>query len=415
MPILIPGPLRYMRLMVKAVLFFLICVPQLVVAQEFSALARVQGETGSLRDTWRETTLRLPLTQAVPVRVYRLSQPNRIVVDFAEVDFAGFDPFTFDQSDRVTAVIAGPGPSGWSRMVLTLDAPLLPKVIEMTAAQNGLGAAFTLVMEPVKQAKFDDGAGPPVALVEAPSPPLVSPKPRQTGQTPLIVVLDPGHGGLDPGATYEDLSEAPLVLTFAKELADLLERYGIQAVLTRTEDSFVPLSERMTRARAARGDILISLHVDIVPQGYAEGLTIYTLSPDASAEASSRLTLRHERSDLLAGVDLQSQGDEVAQVLMEMVRLETVPRAAALASRLFQTLTRQDIRLNKTPIRQSDFVVLRAADIPSILVELGFLSAKVDRQMLTTAKSRKAMQQAMVDAIRDWADQDAAEARLRQH
>ncbi len=246
-----------------------------------------------------------------------------------------------------------------------------------------------------------------------PEPAVVDqPKRRQTGDAPLVVVIDPGHGGIDPGAEAEGMTEAHVILTFARELAERLRRAGMTVILTREEDVFVPLETRVSVARAGGADLFLSLHADALAEGTATGATVYTLDGAARDEASARLAERHDRADLLAGVDLQGHDDEVAGVLMDLARAETTPRSDRLAAELVGAISGAELKMHRHPLQSAEFSVLKAADIPSVLLEVGFLSSAKDRARLTDPVWRGAMQGAILQALSDWQAADAAEARL---
>jgi N-acetylmuramoyl-L-alanine amidase len=229
----------------------------------------------------------------------------------------------------------------------------------------------------------------------------------------VVVVLDPGHGGVDPGAVRGDHTEADLVLTFARELAEALRRTGrVEVVLTRQADVFVPLPTRVTLARAAGADAFISVHADAVAEGRARGATVYTLSETASDAASAALAEQHDRADILQGVDLSAADDVVAGVLVDLARVETAPRADALADGLVAGIGAAGLRLHRRPRGEAGFTVLRAADIPSVLLEIGFMSEPADLEDIVDPEWRAEMQAAIVESVLDWAETDAMRATL---
>jgi len=239
-----------------------------------------------------------------------------------------------------------------------------------------------------------------------------APHPRQTGDRPLVVVLDPGHGGIDPGAERDGVIEADLILTFARELKEILLRTGdFKVELTREGDVFVPLEARVSFARQARADVFISLHADALVVGRATGSTVYTLSDTATDLASQKLAERHDRGDLLAGVDLRNQDDVIAKVLMDLARTETAPRSQKLAGALVAGL-RDTVGVRKRPHLSAGFSVLKAPDIPSVLLELGFLSSPRDLKRLRDPDWRNSAAIGIRDGLQAWARQDAADALL---
>ena len=183
-------------------------------------------------------------------------------------------------------------------------------------------------------------------------------------------------------------------------------------VLTRNDDSFVSLERRVAVAHRARADLFLSLHADTLREGGARGATVYRLSESASDEASAKLAERHNRADMLAGVDLSGADDVVADVLMDLARLETDPRAERLAEALVLGIRQQDLPLNSRPRRAAGFSVLKSPDIPSVLLELGFLSSERDLTNLRDGAWRDRMARGIRNALQAWRIADAAAAEL---
>jgi len=268
-------------------------------------------------------------------------------------------------------------------------------------------------LEPASAAEFAASVAQPEPEGWALPPVADLPRPLPQGAGPLVVVLDPGHGGIDPGAERGDASEADLVLTFARELKEALLRDGnFAVVMTRAEDVFVPLEARISLAREAAAQVFLSLHADALAEGEAVGASLYTLSDEATDAASAALAERHDRDDLLAGVDLTGQDDVVATVLMDMARTETVPRTDRLAQALVTAITAADLTMYRHPRQQAGFSVLKSPDIPSVLLELGFLSSPGDLARLRDPDWRARMVAALVGGLKTWAAEDAALAGL---
>ncbi len=292
-------------------------------AQGLTALARVDAAASSVRDEGTGLVVELALSQPVPWRAYTLERPRRLVIDFSEARFDAPVPVA---SPRAGAVSAGPIQPGWSRMVLELGEALAIEEAGLDTSGADGRVRLTVRLAPVSAADFAAASGAPPDLARTlPEPVVPAAPPKPEGR--LRVVLDPGHGGIDPGAEYEGLTEADLMLTFARELRELLVREGFDVAMTRDADVFVPLEARVSFAREAEADLFLSLHADSLPEeaGSAHGATVYVLSEEASDVASRRLAERHDGSDLVAGVDVTGQGDEIALVLMEMARVETEP------------------------------------------------------------------------------------------
>ncbi|MFN3607024.1 MAG: N-acetylmuramoyl-L-alanine amidase, partial [Cypionkella sp.] len=190
----------------------------------------------------------------------------------------------------------------------------------------------------------------------------------------------------------------------------LLRTGEIDVVMTREADIFVPLEARISIARAANADAFLSLHADALQEGGAQGATIYTLADEASDAAAAALAERHDRDDLLAGVDLTAQDDLVARVLMDMARLETTPRIARLANALEDAIKAQGIKMHRRPQQEAGFSVLKSPDIPSTLLELGFMSSPADLANLQDPAWRARMANAVKDALIAWAMAERAAA-----
>lgn len=389
-------------------------------AQELSALARLVPGPSGLVDRQGGVAVELALTQPVPWRVRVLDAPPRVVLDMREVDWAGLDRVS-RRSDAVVDIRAGVVRQGWSRLVLELAGPHLVAQAGMvtgTGLTAGVGAQVRLVLEPatepVSAAAFAAAAAAPEPEAWALPVGTDLPRPAPRGTGPLVVVLDPGHGGIDPGAERDGLTEAGLMLTFARELKDLLLRDGgFTVILTREEDVFVPLESRISIARAAGAHVFLSLHADAIAEGEAVGATLYALSEEASDAASQALAERHDRDDLLSGVDLTAQDDLVATVLMDMARTETGPRIERLTLALEAAIKGAGVQMHRHPRQTAGFSVLKSPDIPSVLVELGFMSSARDLARLTDPAWRATMALALRDGLKTWAAEDAALSALR--
>ena len=373
-------------------------------AEGLSALARVDAMRSGLVATGGGLELRLGLTQPVPWRVRLMDGPPRLVIDTREVDWAGAEVLALVRP--AVAMRAGSFRPGWSRLVLELDGPYRLVRAEMV---TGAEPRIDLALAPTDAAGFAAETArpdlPEWALPEAAD--LIAPLPEGAG--PLVVVLDPGHGGIDPGAEREGISEAALMLTFARELKEALVRDGrFRVVMTRDEDVFVPLETRTSIARDAGADLFLSLHADALAEGDAQGATVYTLAEEASDEASAALAERHDRDDLLAGIDLSDQDDVVAEVLMDMARTETRPRTERLAKAIVGAIKAAEIRMHRHPMQSGGFSVLKSPDIPAVLLEVGFLSSDRDFKRLSDPAWRATLAEAVLQALVTWSEEDAS-------
>ena len=377
-----------------------LCVPALAAAMDLSV---VDADASVLRDHGEGVEVTLHLSVAVPWRVFTVDAPRRLVLD---LDGAQWPLALPDETDRAGPAELTAFGSDWSRMVVPLDGPFAIDAAAMHL-NDGEGARLTVRLAPMRPEVFadrsgiPDGAGPVAATVEQ----FATDPSHET----IRVVLDPGHGGFDPGAEAGGLIEADLMLTFARELRAILKRDGgFDVALTRDDDSFVSLADRISAARSFEADVFLSLHADALPEdaGHASGATVYTLSKAASDVASQRLAERHDKDDLIAGLDLGAQTEEVALVLMDLARHETGPRSLVLAEMLLAHISAGTGHVSGRPQRMADFSVLRAPDFPSVLLELGFLSEKADRERLADPAWRDQTAHLIRDALRDWSEDD---------
>lgn len=391
-----------------------LCTPVFapVSAQTLGASARALPDGSSLTGNRRGTELQLALSQAVPFRVFTLSDPMRVVVDFRTVDFSAL-PADFDDARDVESVqMGGASTPGWSRIVLTLSAPQSLDVAAMETDDSTGQAVVSLTLSPTDADSFAHSAGAPPGL-DAVLLPVVTQTPPPADDT-FVVMLDPGHGGIDPGALRGGFTEAELILSFARELREVMRRTGrIEVAMTRDADVFVPLPTRVTLARAAGADLFISLHADAIAEGRAQGATIYTLSDEATDAATAALAEQHDRADLLQGVDLSGSDDEVVSVLLDLARIETAPRSRAFADILVQAIETTGLDLHAQPRSEGAFSVLKAADFPAVLLEIGFLSEGGDLENIQDPQWRARMQAAITGAVIAWGQADAAADALR--
>lgn len=377
-------------------------------AQDLSGLARVNLDDSRIEEGWfGGVTLNLSLSQGVPFRVFTLDDPARLVIDFREVDFSGVTADALlPEPGRISAVRFGTFQPGWSRLVADLSEPMLPDEVGMPVDPANGRAMLNVVLKDASAEDFSARAIPPGdsnwGLAAAAPPPVPV-------EDSFVVVIDPGHGGVDPGAERGSTNEKQLMLDIGLALRDVLRRTGeVEVVMTRDRDAFVSLPGRVALAHQVEADLFVSLHADSLSQGQARGATVYTLSDGASDAASAQLAEQHDRSDILAGVDLSGTDDEVAGVLMDLARTETRPRSNMLATALIVEMEASGGPMNRRPRREAAFSVLKSADIPSVLVEVGFLSDKRDLANLRDPVWRAVMVEALAAGIMRWRDEDLA-------
>ena len=398
----------------RALLFLVVCwlwLPFVANAQDLRALARLDVAASQIVDVRGGVEVTLALSQAVPWRLLTRDEPRRIILDFQELAWAGVSPEALGASKGVQAVRIGSFRPGWSRMVLELASPLIVDTAGMRIDPSSGGAVITLRLARTNAAGFAQAvaARPPEADLWALPTPVPQTPEADTGDT--VVVLDPGHGGIDSGAQRDGLREADMMLTFAREVEEALIRQGgYRVVLTRTSDVFVPLAERVAIARAASADVFLSLHADAITVGEASGATVYTLSDQASDPTSAQLAERKSREDVLLGADVTEKGDQVADILMDLARVEVTQRADALADALVEGLRSTVGRLNKRPRLEAEFAVLKAPDVPSVLLEVGFMSDARDLSDLQKPQWSAQVALGIVQSLDTWVVGDALRA-----
>lgn len=367
------------------------------------------------------------LSEALEHQVFTLDGPNRLVVDFPELSWRMSDP----ERDRVSRVGETLGVAGLrfglfsterARMVLDLSGPATVLRHASVPASGDEPARFIIEFA-VGDAMVADAPAPALmpASIRAPAPapdpepsfaPLaaVTPTPRPV---PTVIALDPGHGGRDPGATHGGVEEKWLTLTFAQELKRVLERPGFyRVVLTRDTDEFVPLAERVQRARSQGAALFVSIHADALPgNASVSGASVYTLSDRASDRLAANLARRENAADALAGVELRSHNDDIRAILVDLAKKRSLGESHRFAEILIGELKQRVPVLERKPHRYAGFRVLKTFDTPSVLVELGFLTNLRDRRRLTNPAWREQAALAMAKAIRRWSRGDQPDLR----
>jgi N-acetylmuramoyl-L-alanine amidase len=218
-----------------------------------------------------------------------------------------------------------------------------------------------------------------------------------------IVAIDPGHGGADPGAiSPSGFYEKDVVLAVAFELVSELARTGrFRPILTRSRDVFVPLRERVARARSQHADLFVSIHADALPDSSLRGLSVYTLSDEASDREAAALAARENRADIVGGLNLSRQPPEIGSILLDLARRQTGNRSLGVARLVVAALGRS-VPLLEKPHRSADFAVLTAPDMPSVLVELGCLSNAAEERLLQQRAYRQRLADGLARAISDY-------------
>ena len=348
-----------------------------------------------------QTRLVVDLSRKIDLHVFSLADPYRVVIDIPQVTFRL--PPKAGETGRglIKAFRFGLVMPGGSRIVIDLVKPARVDKALVVDPADGAPARLVLELAATERENFLRKIALDQRFAHTQPPPSREQQPSSGDPRPLVV-LDPGHGGIDTGTKGPNgQTEKDIVLDFAKRLKEKIETAGkYRVLLTRSEDSFVPLAERVRFAREAGAALFISIHADSLPhrEGDAQGATVYTLSETATDPAAARLAEQENRADVIAGVDLKDQPDDVAGILIDLAQRETKTFSVQFASKLVGIMKRTT-RLHKEPIKSAGFRVLRAPDVPSVLVELGYVSNKDDLQSLSSDSWRDHTADSIASAI----------------
>ena len=339
--------------------------------------------------------INLQLSQGVPYKIWMDRDPLSLIIDFNVLNFNGIDLEKINQSKNIKSIEIKELDTEWSRLSFYLTDYWAIENTEMSISPQDNSASLSIFLKSISEGIF--------SLTDKPNKDFSSNKISATENNDFVVVLDPGHGGRDPGAEAGGYRESSLMLELAEAVKESLTRNtDFKVVLTRTEDKFLSLEDRITIASQSDANLFISLHADAVIEGEASGTTVYLLSDKATDKMSAQLASRHDRSEILRGVDLSGLDSQVASVLLDMARQETKPRSEAVASFILKVFKEKITELSSQPLRYAAFSVLKSPDIPSILIEAGFMSTSSDLQNLTTKKWRREFADSLTEAISRW-------------
>ena len=360
-----------------------------------------------------QTRFVMDLDRRIELRVFTLADPYRVVIDVPQLTFALPPQAGEHGRGLIRAFRFGLVMPGGSRMVFDLVKPARIDKAFVIDAADGAPARLVLDLVATDRESFMRKIALDTNAARAEVPAAAAPQAASADPRPLIV-LDPGHGGIDTGtrAPSGEL-EKDIVLDFAKRLRERIVKAGkYRVLLTRTDDTFVPLADRVQIARNAGAALLVSIHADSLPrkEGDAEGATIYTLSETASDPQAARLAEQENRADVIAGVDLKQEPEDVAGILLDLAQRETKTFSVQLAHKLVGEM-KETTRLHKEPIKSAGFRVLRAPDVPSVLIELGYVSNKQDLQALLSDGWRDRAAGAIAAAVDDYFSAHLAGAR----
>lgn len=344
------------------------------------------------------TRLVLDVTEKVDFHTFTLADPYRVVVDLPSLDWQ-VAPSENDRRGVIARLRFGQFRRDTSRMVIEALGPVEVKQAFLLPPQGNWAYRFVIDLAPVDEASFVNSVGAPKRLARPlakPSPP----KPSRKSAVKRIVVLDPGHGGVDPGAIgVSGVFEKTVTLSAARELRKILQetnRYKV--ILTRNSDKFLRLRDRVAVARDVGAELFVSLHADAIRRRGVRGASVYTLSEKASDAEAAALAAKENKADLLGGVQLEGESEEVTSILIDLVQRETKNLSAGFANIVLPEF-RKRVRTLDNGHRFAGFAVLKAPDVPSVLVEMGYLSNRQDERLLSTAEGRRPVLEALGKAI----------------
>jgi N-acetylmuramoyl-L-alanine amidase len=350
----------------------------------------------------KQTRFVVDLNRKIDLVAFTLADPYRVVVDLPQTTFTLPAKAGEQARGLVKAFRYGLIMQGGSRIVLDTKGPVrLEKAFVLDAAE-GQPARLVLDLIATDRTSFMRN----IALENRPArstsiKPSEAP-PKVDGDVRPLIVLDPGHGGIDTGTKGSGGElEKDVVLAFAQTLREKLESSGkYRVAMTRSDDTFIPLAERVRFARSRNAGLFISVHADALPrrEGQAEGATVYTLSENASDAEAARLAEAENKADVIAGVDLTTEPDDVANILVDLAQRETKTFSMQFARTLVGEL-KAAARLHKHPLKSAGFKVLLAPDVPSVLLELGYMSTKDDLKQLTSVAWRARTAQALAQSV----------------
>ena len=376
-----------------------------------------------VHDHQTHTRLVLELSEGVDFSLFRLADPYRVVVDLPELDWA-IGNSTPATAGLIRSVRFGLFQTGNARIVIDLGGPAGIKNAFVLPATGGTPFRFVIDLEPVERTQFMASLGPQyrigqfgggqIAAAQPAAKALVKEGPAEAkAARKKIVAIDPGHGGVDPGAIgVSGIYEKIITLAAAKQLKARLETTGrYQVVLTRDRDVSLGLAERREIARAAQADIFVSLHADSMANKTMRGLSVYTLSEKASDKEAETLAEQENNADSIIGVDLSHESQEVRHILVDLAQRESMNLATKLAAKLITQLE-HEVKLVPNSHRFARFAVLKSPDIPSVLIEMGYLSNRDDETALRKEAYRGKLATAVARGLDQHFDLSQAASRL---
>ena len=354
----------------------------------------------------------LDMDKSVNYRVFLLNDPKRVVVDLSDAEIQTLQTKFSNQVVAQTRV--GKMSGNDKRIVMELSRPAAVKKAFIIPPQGGQNWRLVIDLVMATNAQFAGKIGNKYAMTNntkfAPEEEKTSSgwfgfgssdsKADAKVNRKRIIVLDPGHGGKDPGAigAYGKTYEKNITLAMGRELKQILQNKGYIVYLTRDRDIFIPLRQRIKIAQKYRADLFMSLHADSAQNRSATGLSVYTLSDTASDKEAAALAERENKADIIGGIDLGGNTKEVNDILISLSQTDTRNKSSKYATYLVQEMTKS-VKVLKNTHRFAGFAVLKAPDVPAVLLEMGYLSNRTEEANLKTPSYRKKLGEAAARAI----------------
>ncbi|MCZ4279434.1 N-acetylmuramoyl-L-alanine amidase [Kiloniella laminariae] len=363
-----------------------------------------------------KTRFVLELSEAPAYRVFTLPDPYRVVIDLPKLNWKVPQSDVPKPTGVVEALRFGLFEPEVSRLVLDAKHPVAISSVFLLPPKEGHRHRLVVDMIRVTDADYkasgeqqkQRASNPPlgsntVVASKPPVPDLSAPTSPKKDKGRKIIVIDAGHGGVDPGATgVTGILEKTLALEYAQSLRDALEKSGrYSVVMTRDNDTTLALRQRVGIAQDANGDLFISLHANKHPSGTVKGISVYSLSENGSDKEAEALAAKENKADIIIGFDLSDQSPDVSKILIDLAQRETNNQGKQFANVLVGELKRETVLLGR-PHRSAGFAVLKSPVIPSVLIELGYMSNREEEKILKSSKHRQKLVGAITRAVDEY-------------
>ena len=379
--------------MLKRVLFFLfasILTATSAMSQQIQDLRLSSSDNQNVRFV-------VDLSDRTEIKLSHLTAPPRMVIDIENAPFAeNIQSKKFDNTGFLAGIRTGTPTPTTSRIVLDLPTDdFTEKHFTLPPQAN---AMWRFVIDLKANTPQMDMKAPAIETPQMDTA-AATPPPKKTASRKKIIMLDPGHGGQDPGAISKSKKyEKDLTLKMAKETKALLEKAGYKVVMTRDRDYYVTLRGRIEKAHKANADLFISLHADSAKNSSAKGLSIYTISETASDQEAAALAEKANKDDILFGMDLSEYQPEVGNILIDFAKTYTMDQSAKYADEVVKEMAKE-VTLRPKAHRYAGFAVLKSPNVPSVLLEMGYLSNKDEDKLLQKEAYRNKLSKALVRAV----------------